>query len=58
MSSEKYELAQDELDTLLEKIESDLVKTESSNGEAKKRMVQVEKNRHEKKLSHESNPWC
>lgn len=41
MSSEKYELAQDELDSLLEKIECDLRKTEMSSGEAKKRMVQV-----------------
>ena len=41
MSSEKYELAQDELDSLVEKIESDLKKTEMSGGEAKKRMVQV-----------------
>ena len=41
MSSEKYELAQDELDSLVEKIECDLKKTEMSSGEAKKRMVQV-----------------
>ena len=41
MSSEKYELAQDELDSLMEKIAADLRKTESSSGEAKKRMVQV-----------------
>ena len=41
MSSEKYELAQDELDSLMEKIGADVRKTEISSGEAKKRMVQV-----------------
>ena len=41
MSSEKYELAQDELDSLMEKIGADVRKTEMSSGEAKKRMVQV-----------------
>ena len=41
MSSEKYELAQDELDSLMENISSDLRKTEISSGEAKKRLVQV-----------------
>ena len=41
MSSEKYEVAKDELDSLLERIESDLSKTETASGEAKKRMVQV-----------------
>ena len=41
MSSEKYELAQDELDSLMEKIAADVKKTELSSGEAKKRMVQV-----------------
>ena len=41
MSSEKYELAQDELDSLMEKIGADVRKTGMSSGEAKKRMVQV-----------------
>ena len=41
MSSEKDELAQDELDSLMEKIAADLRKTELSSGKAKKRMVQV-----------------
>ena len=41
MSSEKYELAQDEVDNIIEKLKSNIKKTEAAQGEAKKRIVQV-----------------
>ena len=41
MSSEKYELAQDELDSSVEKIGSQIKHMETAQGEAKKRMIQV-----------------
>jgi len=41
MSSEKYELAQDELDTIIERLSGNIKKVEVGHGEAKKRMVQV-----------------
>ena len=44
-SSEKYELAQDEIDSVLEKLRTSIKKTEAADGEAKKRSVQV-KNEH------------
>ena len=44
-SSEKYELAQDEIDSVLEKLRISIKKTEAADGEAKKRSVQV-KNEH------------
>ena len=43
MSSEKYELAQDELDSNIEKIGSQIKQVEIGQGEAKKRMIQVTK---------------
>ena len=41
MSSEKYELAQDELDSIIEKLGANIKQVEVGHGEAKKRMVQV-----------------
>ena len=41
MSSEKYELAQDEVDNIIEKLRANIKKTEATQGEAKKRIVQV-----------------
>merc|ERR1719508_266988 len=41
MSSEKYELAQDELDSNIEKIGTQIKQVEIGQGEAKKRMIQV-----------------
>jgi len=41
MSSEKYEIAKDEVDSIIEKLTADIKKTEVSQGEAKKRLVQV-----------------
>ena len=41
MSSEKYEIAKDEVDSIIEKLIADIKKTEVSQGEAKKRLVQV-----------------
>ena len=41
MSSEKYELAQDELDTIIERLRGNIKQVEVGHGEAKKRMVQV-----------------
>lgn len=41
MSSEKYELAQDELDTIIERLRGNIKQVEIGHGEAKKRMVQV-----------------
>jgi hypothetical protein len=41
MSSEKYELAQDELDSIMEKLGGNIKQVEVGQGEAKKRMVQV-----------------
>jgi len=41
MSSEKYELAQDELDSILERLESNISAILTSQGEARKRIVQV-----------------
>jgi len=41
MSSEKYELAQDELDTIIERLRGNVQQVEVGHGEAKKRMVQV-----------------
>ena len=40
-SSEKYELAQDEIDSVIEKLKISIKKTEAADGEAKKRSVQV-----------------
>jgi len=41
MSSEKYELAQDELESVLERLENSVAGIETSHGEARKRIVQV-----------------
>ena len=41
MSSEKFEIAQDELDTALEQLQASLAQLQSSQGEARKRLVQV-----------------
>ena len=40
-SSEKYELAQDEIDSVIEKLKISIKKTEAADGEAKKRLIQV-----------------
>ena len=41
MSSEKYELAQDELDSIIVKLGNNIKQVEAGQGEAKKRLVQV-----------------
>ena len=41
MSSEKFELAKDEVEAIVEKLKINIRKVESSYGEAKKRQVQV-----------------
>ena len=40
-SSEKYEVAQDEVEALVAKLSSTIRDTEAAQGEAKKRLVQV-----------------
>ena len=40
-SSEKYEVAQDEVEALVAKLTSTIRDTEAAQGEAKKRLVQV-----------------
>ena len=42
-SSEKYELAQDEVDAVLVQLKTNIKKVEAADGEAKKRLVQVDK---------------
>ena len=41
-SSEKYELAQDEVDAVLIQLKTNIKKVEAADGEAKKRLVQVD----------------
>ena len=40
-SSEKYETLQDEVDSLLQRIQEDIRKTEAAGGEEKKKLAQV-----------------
>ena len=47
-SSEKYELAQDEVDAVLIQLKTNIKKVEAADGEAKKRLVQVDNIRDEK----------
>ena len=47
-SSEKYELAQDEVDAVLVQLKTNIKKVEAADGEAKKRLVQVDNIRDEK----------
>ena len=41
MSSEKFELAQDELEALLERLQGEVASLASAQGEARKRAIQV-----------------
>ena len=41
MSSEKFELAQDELESLLERLQGEVASLASAQGEARKRAIQV-----------------
>ena len=44
MSSEKFELAQDELESLLERLQGEVASLTSAQGEARKRAIQVQIN--------------
>ena len=44
LSSEKFELAQDELESLLERLQGEVASLANAQGEARKRAIQVQIN--------------